>query len=770
MRSSRVPGDRSLASRPIEPSSTGRASATAAPGTQPPPALVGDSLAHFLRPSLSAATLAARREVIGVMEYAVQHGNTDLDFKNISPDALKAMPGAALKGLARQITGVTLPKGLDALPRCLSRLTALRSIEMDGCTGREIDVTRWDLDTLTVTGRTELRWINANEGTSVNCPAPGLRRKVCVNVYCEGKLIGQTAAGSRRYIKVPARRDINHNGTIPMRNGQLAFCQSITTWWLGARAKRHADKRSGAIDRASDMYGPLQNRKSFRRAVTGDMEKQYDRALIHARRNIMVGNDRFGEMIKKEFLQMRRGGIPAMKLFQVNSIDHAMGLELKVKNGRDGKPEYSLVLYDPNVSTTHVRTKYHRASEARELTLTGLFIDQNVIPIYFEGQAPVVTLVDLDSVQPGKKRSLDMMLSNREKRSTLTLNLAIRDGFDAAAETLIDDLRTMKDEPVDWKAILLAVTKLKDLPLFILAIEAERPRLAGVLADVAIDLIVEGTFKRATLFDFLQQEGSRGDVAYTALGLACEVDDRNFIGQLIDVLVLPKADGLANRAEYEDLLRNGGRGQPSPYGRAIRCGHINAAQSMVEGMLRLAGANRITCDQVVDLLACRSGSGVQTIEKAFKEDNAALMKAVMEPLTSSATAAFSATQLIAMLAAAGGNGTPALRSTYEAGHAEFLAAYGKLVLSAVSRDRIRPLDAIVLLTAARPEETPCEAIRAMAPAGAMLRTLDSLLHDVRVARWLPDDLSEAVDALLTDDPAATLSSDFDTDSESSSLG
>jgi hypothetical protein len=731
-----------------------------------PPPRIADVWSHFLRPSLPASSLASRREVIGVIEHAMRQGAAHLDFNHVDLDALKAVPGAALKALAGQVAGVKLPPGLDALPRCLNRLRGLRSIEMAGCMARQINVTRWDLDTLTITGRTALRWVDANEGTSVNCPAPGIRRKVCVNVYRDGKLLGRTAAGSQRYIKVPARREYDINGAFLTRNGQIALCRSITAWWLGARAKRHIEKRSDAIDPASDMYAVLQDRKSFRRAVTGDMESQYDQALALATRNIMVGDDRFGEVIEREFDQMRRGGMPAQKLFQANTVTHAMGLELKVKNGRNGKPEYSLVFYDPNMSATHVRIKYHHSSGARALTFTGLFGKKTFIPGYFANQPAVVTLVDLDSVQPGGRRSLSLMLTDREKRTALTLHLAIQDGFDSAAERLIGDLRAMANGEVDWKAILLTLSITKNDPLFILLQLVNRPRFVRALAELVITLVGEGALERAALFQLLRQKKLDDKIGCTALGMACHADDSEFMTLLIDVLVQPTADGLASPAEYESLLADGGDTLPPPLAYAIEYGCVRAAISMVEGMLRLTDANRISRHQFVRLVACRDAEGIAAIEKAFKEGNTALMQALMGPLTSGATASFSATQLVAMLTAARADGTPALRAAYQAGHAEFLAAYGKLVLSAVSTDRILPLDAIVLLTAAQPAETPCEALRDMAPAADMLRTLDGLLHDVRVARWVPDDLSEALEELLNNNFSASFS-DFDTESESS---
>jgi hypothetical protein len=766
---SSVPLNKPLVGRAVAPSSTGRASSTASPGTQPRPAPAGDDLSHFLRPSLSAASLADRREVIGAIEHAVRHGSTNLDFNNASAAALKALPGAALHALARQITGVTLPAGLDALPRCLNRLPRLRSIEMAGCTARQIDVTRWDLETLTVTGRTELRWIDANESTSVSCPAPGIRRKVCVNVYRDGKLLGHTAAGSQRYIKVPARREINRNGVYTMRSGELAVCRHITTWWFGARTARRAEKLRGELDPSNDMYAALSSRRLFRNALTSATTQQYFNALEGATRNIMVGNDRFGQVVESEFRRLRRGDIPATSQFQMNSSSHAMGLELKVKHGRKGKPEYSLVFYDPNMSTTHVRIKYHQCRGARDLTLTSLIASGDMNALYFRNHLPVVTLSDLDSLQPGKKRSLKLMLTEREKASPPALNLAVLDQFDGAARALLADLRDMPDGAVDWKSLLVFTPHASMLPLLITALDADLPQTAQFLIEYAITLCAEGTLDKADLFKILQDPLQVNTQTWTPLFVACANNKWQFIDQLINALVKPEADGLATAKEYESLLANGGVGRPSPLANAIKCDQIGAGVSMVEGLLKLTNANRITRDQFIRLLGSHGHNGVQAIEGAFARGESELVVALMDPVIGTQTVAFLPWETAKVLGAPRADGTPALRATYQAGHAGFLAAYGKLVLSAVSRERILPLDAVMLLTAARPDETPCEALRAIAPNGDMLRTLGGLLQDVRVARWLPDDLSEALDALLANDPADTLSSDFDTDSESSSL-
>lgn len=733
-----------------------------------PRAAVDDPWSHYLRPSLPAASLTNRTELAGIIRDALRRGDAHLDLRNVSAAALKALPGATLKALAPQVTGVTLPNGLDALPRCLNRLTGLRSIEMDKCMARSIDVTPWNLDTLTVTGVTELRWIAANEATSVSCPAPGIRRKICVNVYRDGKLLGHTAAGSRRYIKTQVRREVNRNGVYTMRDGQRAVCRHITTWWFGARAAHRAEKLRGTTEPAADMYEVLRHRRTFRTVVFPDLHEQYYHALENATRNIMVGNDKFGEVIEKEFRHMRRGELPATRRFQVNSTTHAMGLELKVKNGRNGKPEYSLVFYDPNMSETHVRIKYHHYREARGLTVTSLLNNSSLNTAYFDDQLPVVTLCDLDSVEPGKKRSLNLMLIEREKTSSLALNLALRDRFDLTAHKLIQDLRAMPAGTVDWKSVLGLEAREPYFPLLSVALDLELRNTALSLAGLAISLGAERALAKTALLHFLQQPSVASTSPQTPLAIACTFNECTFIDEFFNAFGRPEIDGLATAAEYESLLTDGGADLPPPFADAIRARKPGAALSMVEGMLRLTDANRITRTQFVRLFTCRDEDGIPALEKAFRDGDAELMLAVMQPLTSAATASFSAEQLTAMLSVAHADGTPALRTAYEAGQVEFLAAYGKLVLSAVANDRIRPQDAIRLLTAATRRETPCEALLATAPRGDMLRKLDELLHDVRVARWLPSDLSESLDALLTDDPADSLSSDFDTDSSESS--
>jgi hypothetical protein len=634
-----------------------------------------------------------------------------------------------------------------------------------------LDVTRWQLDTLRVTGLTKLRWIAANEKTIVSCPAPGIRRKVCVNVYRDGKLLGHTAAGSRRYIKAPAQRTRNINDVYRMRNGERAVCRHIAAWWLGARAARRADKESGSIDATRDIYSVLGKPDSFKNAVTEETQDKWADALYFATRNIMVGNDRFGEVVEREFREMRRGGIPAMRQFYVKSSRHAMGLELTVKHGRNGKPEYSLVFYDPNMSATHVRIKYHQLREARTVALTDLFTRPGRTAAYFGEHAPVVTLTDADSIQAGTKRTLKMRLSEREKRSAMALQIAIHARFDGEASALIDELRAMPADTVDWKAFFLPKQDQLYFPPIVMAVEDNLLHLAGKLINLAIALFNEGALEAASVLELLHQEFPDviGNPRWTALSIACETGSFEFIETLTDILCRPDADGLANAAEYDDLLGNGGAGSPSPYATALQEKQSGAAIVMIDSMLQLTAAKRITPERCVRLAACHDSYGVPAIQNAFAEGDGKLVQSIMHRLTSIASAAFSVRQLRAMLAAAHTDGTPALRATYHAGQVEFLATYGKLVLSAVSRERIRPADAIALLLASRPNETPCQALQAIAPRGQMLRRLDELLHDVRVAHCLPDDLSEALDALVSEDPVESLSSGFDTDSESSSL-
>jgi hypothetical protein len=744
------------------------------PLRQPLLAAAVDSWSRYLCASLSATELADRRKIADLVDHAILHRDSNLDFRHASAAALEALPGAALKLLAQQVTGVTLPAGLDAFPRCLFRLTALRSIELATCKATQLDVTPWDLDTLTVSGKTTLRWIAANERTTVSCPAPGIRRKVCVNLYRDGKLIGHTAAGSRRYIKVPGRCPFNMNGQYLMRNGELAYCRHIAQWWVGARASRRIQKQSGPLDRASDMYSVVQSATAFRDAINDDhVIHRADWAPANGSRNNLVGNDAFGTFVESEFRRLSGTGLPAARLFRVISITHAMGLELAIKYDAHRKPDYRVVFYDPNVSATHSRLKYHCIEDARGLKLSELFPRPELISGYFGNQSPVVIVVDADHgpTKEAKKRSLRVMLSRAEAPCHLALDLAVGHKFEATSIQLIQNLRAMPAGRVDWKTYFGPRTA-EDLPTLFVAVDNSLPHVVRSLLELSIELSAEGVLEKGAVFQMLQRHAAfeKSDSPVTPLSLACKSRNSRCIAVITDVLVGPQGDGLATPAEYEQFLRNGGPGQPSPFALALLQDEFDAALTMVESMLRLTVTGRITSAQFVRLFGCQDADGVSVIEPDFAAGETQIVVALMRPVINAAKATFKSWEMAEMLSAPRADGTPALRATYQGGHASFLAAYGALVLSSVARDNMHAVDAIAILLAGMPGETPVEALRAIAPHGEMLNVLVDLLHDPIVVRWVSGELLDGLDALLVNDPARTIFPDVDPDSESSSLG
>ncbi|MDB5856102.1 MAG: secreted effector EspL [Herminiimonas sp.] len=736
---------------------------------QPPRALGVGVWAQYLIPSLSARVLADRREIADIIDHAVRYGDGNLDFRHASAAALQALPGGALKLLSRQITGVTLPARLDALPRCLIRLSALRSIDVADCKTAELDLTPWDLDTLTVTGATKLRWISVNEGTIVSCPAPGIRRKVCVKLFRDGQPVGHTAAGSRRYIKMPARRQFNMNGRYPMPNGELAYCRHIGQWWFGAREIRRAGKRSGDTDPASDMYQVLQSATLFQDALRGnDAIQDFKDVDATGTRNILVADDMFGKVVEQEFVRLCKSGLPATRQIRVLSVTHAMGLELGAKNGAHGKPEYSLVFYDPNVSATHTRERYQCMREVRMLRFSELFPRPDLICDYFGKQRPVVLLSVLDAKPSTKMRSLRVMLSAPERQCHFALDLAISHGFEPTSIQLLKELRATPSGAVDWKAFFDPVAA-ATFPRLYVAVAKGLPRIARNLLELAIRLSAEGLLEKSAVLGMLQQKHPDGASPITTLSMACESNGAACIAALTDVLVGSEADGLASPSQYEAFLRDGSPDLPSPYAVALLQDECSAAVTMVESMLRLTAAGRITGAQFVRLIECRGRDGVTAIERDFAAGETQVVVALMHPLLGAAAASLKSWEIAQILVASRADGTPALRVTYRARHADFLAAYGALVLAAVALGRIHALDAIAILLASRPGDTQVGALQAIAPGGEMLRVLVDLLSDPRIARWVSDDLSDGLDALAAADFSDGIASDIDPDSESSSL-
>ena len=87
--------------------------------------------------------------------------------------------------------------------------------------------------------------------------------------------------------------------------------------------------------------------------VSYDTEAKYDHLLVHATEARLLHNRDFGKALVQQFTAMAAEG-GASRLILLLSTNHAMSVQLRIKK-KDGKSHYVAVLFDPNLTTSHVR-------------------------------------------------------------------------------------------------------------------------------------------------------------------------------------------------------------------------------------------------------------------------------------------------------------------------------------------------------------------------------------------------------------------------------
>lgn len=115
----------------------------------------------------------------------------------------------------------------------------------------------------------------------------------------------------------------------------------------------------------------------------------------------LVPLDRWGGFMAEQLKSLEAAGAPAARQWLVNSGNHGMALELKVKPGSSGTRHVAR-FYDPNLTATHKRMGSDSIAEFEALTVTALLNDPSLQQAYFD-KGSVAMVVPLP---PGGAASL----------------------------------------------------------------------------------------------------------------------------------------------------------------------------------------------------------------------------------------------------------------------------------------------------------------------------------------------------------------------------
>lgn len=140
-------------------------------------------------------------------------------------------------------------------------------------------------------------------------------------------------------------------------------------------------------------YAAFGSKDAIRNSVRPEAEALYTNLLTRSPDVQLVPLDQWGGFMAQQLKSLEAAGAPAAGQWLVNSGNHAMALELKVKQGASGT-RYVARFYDPNLTATHKRMGSNSIAEFEATTVTALLNNPSLQQAYF-GKGSVAMVVAL---------------------------------------------------------------------------------------------------------------------------------------------------------------------------------------------------------------------------------------------------------------------------------------------------------------------------------------------------------------------------------------
>ena len=181
--------------------------------------------------------------------------------------------------------------------------------------------------------------------------------------------------------------------------------------------------------------------------VSCDTEAKYRHLLAHGKEARLFHNRDFGKALVQQ-LEAMATKREASRLILLTSADHAMSVGLKIKE-KDGKPHYVAELFDPALTTSHVRIASDSLHTLGILTLENLIADADLYNDYYPepdslSMMVVRPLPQEEQAMTGlaqgivENRTLTSSIEDKEINATALFHI-LKNGF-------AGDLRRLKGE------------------------------------------------------------------------------------------------------------------------------------------------------------------------------------------------------------------------------------------------------------------------------------------------------------------------------------
>jgi hypothetical protein len=428
-------------------------------------------------------------------------------------------------------------------------------------------------------------------------------------------------------------------------------------------------RRAGdpALKSDYDDYKDLKTITARIKAPPGKLERLEKRAqqvLAHAPEVHLIDNRKLSSFIAAQLETMEKNREPARQIVW-SSTKHVMDLTLRIKN-KNGEKLYVIKPYDPNSTTTHLRTTLSSLEAVEALTLNQILSGDNLIKHYWpegKGLSTMTVRPPEEEISAYAQRPAGAV-AGRELISTLPPK-----DVDATAiwhmltHGFSGDLRSLKSEivgrPVSELSALLgtpAGMEEGDPGLYMAlqnghadAVRAFGEIVAMLPEELQRDLLAcKGGDGTPGLFVALQDGHADAVRAFGEIVATLPIELRG------DLLACKRADGTSGLA------------------MALLEVHADALKAFGESLSLLPENLR------KDIVACEDKTGVPVLSHALRQGNREAILAYGELLKT-----VPPPQRASLLAAKDANGNGGLAWAMRKGHKDAVLAYGQLMLDCI---------------------------------------------------------------------------------------
>ena len=400
------------------------------------------------------------------------------------------------------------------------------------------------------------------------------------------------------------------------------------------------------------------SKESIAAHVSYDTEAKYRHLLAHATEARLLHNRDFGKALVQQFAAMAAEG-EASRLIMLTSTNHAMSVQLRLKE-KDGKPHYVAALFDPNLTTSHVRIASDSLLTLETLTLENVIDGEDLYNDYYPEPDGLSMMFVRPSAQEGQ--AMTEPARGTVENRTLTSSIEDREINPTALFYMLEtgcagDLRRLRGEiasrPEKERIELLAAKNAKGVPGLCMALQDGHADAIKAFGELLL-LVPED--QRAALLAAKNAEGVPG--LYMALQEG-HVDAIKAFGELL--LLVPEGQRAAL------LVAKNAKGYPGLY-MALQDGHADTVRAFGE-LLLLAPE-----DQRTALLAAKDDRNHPGLYFALRAGHAGAIEAFGELLL-----LVPEDQRAVLLAAKNANGDPGFYMALQNGHADAIEAFAELL-------------------------------------------------------------------------------------------